>query len=482
MKLQSLSLALVLAITSGLAGAQTTWFVDDDGPGDPFPGVSIPGNPAFSDPNEDGSPAHPFDDVYKGVAAAANGDTVLVLPSNFIGFYALTSPLDLQGKAITVKSSAGPLVTALDGIGIPGSSGVLIDSGEGPGTVLEGFTLQNFDRGSSPGASGGAMRISGASPTIRGCRFVNNHAYVGGGAYLGNSSATIEDCLFLGNGTVHQGGGFHSDASSPDLVRCTFDSNSSNFGGAALFRTAPGGLVEILECTFLSNQSLASYGGAIAKFDQGGLDVVRSTFVGNVAAGEGSAAHVHGGGTLRECLFLGNTAATGTVNLASGGGTGVPGTTLVVGSTFTQNVGGAVTEQGGAMILRNSIAWNDSPFEIGAGVTVTHSDVLGGWPGTGNIALDPQFTDPFGLDGVPGTLDDDLTLSLTSPCIDAGDTLALGGAAFPVDHAGNARAIDSPSSVDRGVASLWLTTDMGAYEYVPPPPCGTRSFSTAQRP
>ena len=57
-----LSTALAAAAT-----AQTTYYVDDDGAGDPFPGVSIPGNPAFSDPLEDGSEEHPFDDVEKAV-------------------------------------------------------------------------------------------------------------------------------------------------------------------------------------------------------------------------------------------------------------------------------------------------------------------------------------------------------------------------------------------------------------------------------
>ncbi len=475
-----IALAAVSAL-SGLAGAQTTWFVDDDGPGDPFPGVSVPGNPAFSDPAEDGTAAHPFDDVYKAVDVAAHGDTVLVLPSNVIGFYALTSPLDLLGKAVTVKSTNGPLVTALDGTGIPGTSGVLIDSGEGPDTVLEGFTLQGFDRGSSSGASGGALFVSGASPTIRGCRFVGNHAHAGGGLFLSASAATVEDCEFLDNSATHQGGGLFSASGSSDVLRCTFEGNEASYGAGALFRTNAADLVEIVECAFLDNESLVGYGGAFAKFDQGALDVVRCSFAGNVAAATGGAAQVHGPGLFRECRFVGNTAVSGTV-MASLGGTGAAGTVLVLGSTFTQNTGGAVTESGGQMVLRNSIAWADAPFEIGSGVTVAHSDVLGGWAGTGNLDADPQFLDPWGPDGLIGTLDDDLSLAITSPCIDAGDTLALSGAARPVDFAGNPRAIDAPGTADTGVTSLWVTTDMGAFEFAPPTPCGTRVFQTTRRP
>ena len=44
-------LALALA-TPALAGSSTTWYVDDNGPGEPPFGDA---NPSISDPNEDGS-------------------------------------------------------------------------------------------------------------------------------------------------------------------------------------------------------------------------------------------------------------------------------------------------------------------------------------------------------------------------------------------------------------------------------------------
>jgi len=48
-------------------------------------------------------------------------------------------------------------------------------------------------------------------------------------------------------------------------------------------------------------------------------------------------------------------------------------------------------------------------------VTATYSDIQGGWPGTGNIDSDPEFTDPA---------NGNYNLSETSPCIDAGDPLS----------------------------------------------------------
>ena len=51
--------------------AQTTWYVDDDAPNDPGPG-----DPTISDPNEDGSPAHPFDEIQEDIYCCEDGDKV----------------------------------------------------------------------------------------------------------------------------------------------------------------------------------------------------------------------------------------------------------------------------------------------------------------------------------------------------------------------------------------------------------------------
>ena len=60
-----LSAALLLA---NAAFAQTTWYVDDDAPGDPGPG-----DPVISDPAEDGSAQHPFDAIQEAINAARAG-------------------------------------------------------------------------------------------------------------------------------------------------------------------------------------------------------------------------------------------------------------------------------------------------------------------------------------------------------------------------------------------------------------------------
>ena len=62
---------------------------------------------------------------------------------------------------------------------------------------------------------------------------------------------------------------------------------------------------------------------------------------------------------------------------------------------------------------------NDEPV-------VTYCNVAGSWEGEGNIDADPLFVDPDGTDDDPNTWqDNDYRLRGGSPCIDAGNNLAV---------------------------------------------------------
>lgn len=157
--------------------------------------------------------------------------------------------------------------------------------------------------------------------------------------------------------------------------------------------------------------------------------------------------------------------------------------------TFSGNRAGGGGSGIFAMIpkITNCIFWDNadnfgtnSEFsQIGSdSPTINYSCVqgwTGTWGGTGNIGDDPNFTDPNGPDGVPGTLDDDLALAGTA-CIDAGDNDAVPSDEFdldddantvesvPFDLAGSLRFMDANDVNDTGNGDPPVV-DMGAYEY-----------------
>ena len=175
--------------------------------------------------------------IHDAINAAESGNTIFVGP----GFY--QENIDFMGKAITVKSLAGPTKTIIDGD--RAGSVVIIASGETEDAVLDGFTLQNgsgtFITLPYVGAgfySGGGIFCEGSSPTITNCKIANNYAYFGGGIYLRASAPTITNCMIVKNwatGIIHGGGGIYLEDSSPTITNCTMADNYAIYYGGGIF-------------------------------------------------------------------------------------------------------------------------------------------------------------------------------------------------------------------------------------------------------
>ena len=138
-----------------------------------------------------------FAGIQAGIDAAVDADTVLVAP----GEYVITEPITFRGKAITVKSEAGPDETFIR-MGTPSDTKrgtvVIFENGETSVSVLDGLTITGGRGSWLPSRStwgGGGILFDASSGTVRNCTVVENTAEYGAGVgvYYG-SSATLTNC------------------------------------------------------------------------------------------------------------------------------------------------------------------------------------------------------------------------------------------------------------------------------------------------
>jgi len=319
-------------------------------------------------------------------------------------------------------------------------------------------------------ASGGGMcNYSNSKPGLSNCTFSGNSAEQGGGMYNHSSSPMVTTCTFIGN-SADWAGGIYNYSSSSTATSCTFSGNTANSGGGVYNHF---GSPTLSKCTFTGNGAGVNGGGVVN--DWSNLIVKNCIFSGNSANSHGGGmSDISGSLTMGSCVFSGNSA-----NSHGGGMSETGNSTIVSNCTFASNSAGngsAVScdspgkSDPSTLQLSNCILW-DVGGEIwnddGSSITITYSDVQGGWGGTGNIDADPQFMDADGGDNIVGTEDDNLRVSGDSPCIDAGDNAAV-PPGVTTDLDGNARFVDDPRTIDTGSPpGANAIVDMGAYEYWP---------------
>jgi predicted outer membrane repeat protein len=401
--------------------------------------------------------------IQAGIAAAADGDTVLVGDGTWTGEG--NHDIDFLGKAISVMSANGPFACIIDcqGSDVDHHRGFLFQSGEERNSVLSGFSIQNGyvdEKGggiyctASPtirttiiedcGAHGeGAGLFCGGSgqPLIEGCLISNNQVATstGGGVSISGSAIPVfRQTVIRGNQAPGEGGGIHAEANC-ELHGCSVQENT---GGGVWIRGDYDSATLITD-SFIEENSTSDYGGGGIDCNSGRMFITNTRIINNQAAYSGGAINCGSDSqvVVVNCLIEGNTS-----DEFGGACSGDYTHTTIINCTLVGNdagtAGGGIYCSAGGFWVRNSIIWNNSAASghqvflsssmSDGHLNISYSDLEGGqeaiegtgtltW-GDGMVNADPLFiSNPEGeyfLSQVAAGQ------TAESPCVDSGDPLS----------------------------------------------------------
>jgi hypothetical protein len=331
------------------------------------------------------------------------------------------------------------------------------------------------------------------------CSIVSNSASSGAGIGIGNAtSVDLTDSIVSANvagigGGICVAGSAGGIITSPGALTLTNSTVSGNTATGNIYVVGggiaggPGCSIAIANSVVSGNSSVAFSGGLGSSAGGGGIDSNSGTLTisSSTVSGNSSVGTFTQGGGIRSTygiVAISNSLVSENASAGSssgeGGGVFSFGSLTMTNSTVSRNSSTDPTRSGifvfdapssyyysDDLHIANTILWDNGLYPLALygspSGSVEHSLVEGGWAGTGNIDADPLFADP------PGG---DFRLLPGSPCIDAGDNLAVPQGLW-VDLSGKRRFIDDPSTPDTGnPGHLLPIVDMGAHEFGLDPP------------
>lgn len=327
----------LLLLSAPAAGAQSTWYVD-----------------AANTPPGSGTRSDPYAAIQTAIDAPStlDGDLVLVFP----GVYA--ESIDYSGKTLRIESTDGPTATSI--VADPGTSAVTVAGGEGPGSALVGFLVEQGE-GTPHGAmmepAGGGVYAVGSTLLVEGCELAENDvAMLGGGLYAEDADLTVTGCTVRANSSDNQsqrGGGIHVS------------------GGAAT-----------ISATVIRD----NYGVQLPDSKLGGgLYASGATLTLNGVRFEENSANFGAGAYLVDCTthatdtrFVINDAFVGAgAGLVVCGGSLVLTASEVVGNYSSTGGAGGIQVEGGAVVSlhETDVLWNRSEYDGGGAAVVSGGDL-----------------------------------------------------------------------------------------------------------
>ena len=405
-----------------------------------------------------------FAKIQAAIDSASNGDIVEVSAGTYTGDD--NWDIDFWGKAITVRSEAGPSRTTIDCSGAEGHRGFYFHRGERQSSVLRGFTIIGaVVPGSEISLDSGSWSPSPTNP-------------VGGGIYCESSSPSIINCV-IKQCSTELGGGIGAVGGAPEIIDCTIENcNAGGLGPAESGGYGAGiGLIrgsdaKIVNCTINRNVGYYNSYGAGVYCRQSGALLVNCDISFNRARGNINGGGIYCGGSstnvvLEQCIISNNTAEAGGGIFASS-----PAYVRVTNCTIADNSRGGIHSDGSNIAIRNSIVWyNDGSAVVlnnpASSSPVLYSNIQGYYPGQGNIGANPLFASAAGNDY---HLRSELgryyhgqwvTDQDNSPCIDAGDPQdPVGSEPFPNKKRINMGAYGGTPEASKSTGPLIIHVDV----------------------
>ena len=349
-----------------------------------------------------------FMTIAGAIDASMDGDTIEVGPGTY------PELIEPNGKAITIRATAGPTDTIITG---NGTGTIWLNNGETSETVISGFTVQGdghtciYIAGGSPhlenlvvdgcgaddGVYGGGAQVIAADPTFRAVTFQNNRAEEAGALYSSDSSdIRIEDGIFSANHAQYggalsavdsvlilvsthfefnqaefgQAGALYLQNSVVDIEASHFDTNQATLAGGAVLADL-GSLNISSMSTFTSNSSSFGDGGALRLTRLSSLSISDTDFTSNSAGGSGGAASLSDitGAEISYALLSDNRSGVG----GHGGAlsleyTGATINTCTLDSNQSDNSGGAIRLASSDLIASDLTISGNQSSNIGGGI------------------------------------------------------------------------------------------------------------------
>ncbi|MCH2143467.1 MAG: right-handed parallel beta-helix repeat-containing protein [Phycisphaerales bacterium] len=291
--------------------------------------------------------------IQAAIDVASDGDTILVAPGTYTSPANVNGVIQTNGKAISIMATGAVDQTFINARG--NGSGVRCLSGEGPDTMIQGFTII--------GCYQSGIRCVDSSPTVINCIILNNTAGEGGAVYCRNGSPTFNGCTINSNNALSGGAFWCQDSSNITLDNCTITNNSANLGGA--FYCVNSSIATITNCTISANTA-SNKGGGFFCLKSSGPVLQNCEMKLNTSSDAGGAFYCFNSSTtiLTDCTISNNIAE-------SAGGLFGPATLL--NSTISFNTaydgrGGGISCTKGQLTITNCTISNNTASDSGGGI------------------------------------------------------------------------------------------------------------------